>query len=396
MRLPALRVLIVCVLVAGTGWGAVVDQSPITAENELTEPRPGNVTVVGDSGGVYVDRAYRRIQRLFGTNAGEMIVTFRQDSGVDLQETYPDPFFELFADPTIRIVRPVAGAGGPERVSVSYSNATPRAFVERVLVHEFGHAFQPPTLREGLKATAGDYANTTDSTLARSAMLEGPAVFVADEYVDRYLPSVRNESEVLAEEWPTMADGTRLLWAPYRYGAHYVHSRVRSPGQLDPLYVDPPHTTEQLLHPNQDESERLPLSVRSNDAASDWNRRAVDTRGELYLRILLGSELPEKRAASAAAGWGNDRLLTYTNGTDQSYAWVLRWDNPREAEQFETALSDHLNATATRGDDGWSTGDVAFRYGRVTNETSYVLAGDPGFVRTAQVDGTDSNVTLTP
>lgn len=410
MELPAVRVFLVCVLVAGAGWGTV-PADPLsagdgpsipgttttdTAGMTPTEPPSTRLAVVGEPSRVDADRAYRRLQRLYGRDAPGMTVTFRQGSGVNLRETHPDLFFEAFADPTIRIVRPVGGSGGPGRVSVSYRNGTHPERIERVLVHEFAHAFEPPSLRADLRAAAGDHANTTDATLARKAVAEGAAVYVADAYADRYLPGVANQSASLAAEWSAMPDATRLLWSPYRYGAANVRSRVSSPGQLAGVYADPPLTTEGVLHPDREATEPRPLSVRSDDAGSEWDLASVDTNGELYLRVLLESELAWTRAASAAAGWGNDRLLAFSDGDGTSHAWVLRWDTPRDAMQFRAALSDYLDASATRRPWGWSDGDTAFRSGCVTSQTCYVLAGDRGFVTSARVTGNDSAVTVAP
>lgn len=408
MELPAVRVFLVCVLVAGAGWGTVPDEPLSTANgpsipgSATTDtagvtpmvPPSSHLTVVDEPPGVDADRAYRRLQWLYGRDAPEMTVTFRRSSGVTFRETHPDPFFDAFADPTIRIVRPVGGSGGPGRVSVSYRNGTSPERIERVLVHEFAHAFEPPSLRADLRAAAGDRANTTDATLAREAVAEGAAVYVADEYADRYLPGVSNASASLAAEWSAMPDATRLVWSPYRYGAATVRSRVSMPGQLAGVYADPPLTTEEVLHPDRAGTEPRQLSVVSDDAGSEWDLASVDTNGELYLRVLLESELPPKRAARAAAGWGNDRLLAFSDGDGTSHVWVLRWDTPRDAMQFRAALSDYLDASASPHPWGWSDGDTAFRGGCVTSETCYVLAGDRGFVTSARVTGNDSSVTV--
>jgi hypothetical protein len=401
MGLPALRLVLVCAVVTGAGYGAVpadplaVGDSPATTVAELpttvAEPPTDRLTVEGDPGGVDAHRTYRRLQGLYDRDLPALSARFRRTGGVELRETHPDPLFGLLADPSIRIDRPVRGAASDGRASVSYRNGTPPGVVERVLVHELAHALEPPALHEEMETAAGDDADTTDATLAREAVAEGAAVFVADAYAERYL-DVPTQSARLVAEWSTMTDATRLLWAPYRYGADHIHTRVSSAAYLAVVYADPPFTTERVLHPFRTAVEPRPLAVES-EGVPGGERASTDTKGELYLRVLLASELPRERAARAAAGWGTDRLLTY-EGDDAAFAWVLRWDGPRDASQFEAAMTDYLNATATRRADGWSNGDAAFRLGRVSGETSYVLAGDPAFVRSVRVTGNDSAVTV--
>lgn len=393
MGLPALRLVLVCVVVTGAGYGAVPADPLAVGDSSATtvaEPPTDQLTVEGDPGGVDAHRTYRRLQGLYGRDLPALSARFRPAGGVELRETHPDPFFGLLADPTVRIDRPVRGAASDGRASVSYRNGTPPGVVERVLVHELAHALEPPALREEM-AAAGDDADTTDAALAREAVVEGAAVFVADAYAERYL-DVPTQSARLAAEWSTMTDATRLLWAPYRYGADHVHTRVSSSAHLAIVYADPPFTTERVLHPFRTAVEPRPLAVES-EGPPGFERVTTDTKGELYLRVLLASELPRERAARAAAGWGTDRLLTY-EGDDTAFAWVLRWDSPRDASRFEAAMTDYLNATATRRDAGWVDGDAAFRLGRVSGETSYVLAGDPAFVRSVRVTGNDSAVTV--
>lgn len=393
---PALRALLLTVLVAGAAYGAApgtlsTGDSRVSATDAAVST--DRLTVVGDPGGVDAHRAYRRLQVLYERDFPALTARFRESGGVRLRGTHPDRFFGLFADPAIRIERPVRGAGGDERVSVSYRPGTRPAVVERVLVHEFAHALEPPMLREEMVEAAGDYAGTTDATLAREATTEGAAVYVADAYVERNL-DVLTQSARLALTWPTMTDATRLLWAPYRYGADHVRARVASPAHLALVYENPPLTTERVLHPFGTETERRPLAVRSRGPIAGFDRAATDAKGELYLRVLLASELSPERAGRAAAGWGADRLVTYASEGNASFAWVLRWDTARDASEFESAMAAYLNATATRRDGGWTDGDAAFRLDCVSEETCYVLAGDPSFVRSARVTGNASDVVV--
>ena len=393
MSLPALRAFLVCILVAGTAAGTLPSEPRLTSGDSpaATAGSPADgLTIEGDPGGVDARRTYRRLGALYDRDLPALTARFNRDGGVEIRETHPDPLFGLLADSTVRIDRPVRGAASEGRASVSYRPGTSPGFVERVLVHELAHALEPASLREDMASAAGDYAGTTDARLAREAVAEGTAVYVADAYAERYLDAT-SQSAWLALAWPTMTDATRLLWAPYRYGVDHVRARVSSPAQLGTVYADPPLTTERVLHPGEDDGRR-PLAVDSAGPVADLDRAATDTKGELYLQVLLSGELDPDRAARAAAGWDNDRLVTYS-GKDPSFAWVLRWDSPGDATQFEAAMTDYLDATATRRADLWMDGEAAFRLER-SGETCSLLAGDPEFVRTAQVSEDGSGVVV--
>lgn len=405
MDVGALRLVLGVVLaavVAGTAFGAMpadsvagvdrvrIDTAGIDATGE-------QLTIEGDPGGVDAQRAYDQIQELYDRELPAVTARFNQNGGVTLQETHPNRFFGLLADPSIRIERDVHGAASGDLTVVSYWPGTEPAFVERVFAHELAHAAQPESLREDMEAAAGDYGETTDSMLARQSVAEGAAVFVTDVYADRYL-DVQGQSARLDDEWGTMTDATRLLWAPYRYGADYARARAVSPANLTVVYDDPPLTTEEVLHPAERGAEPTNLTVESNGQVADWDHTATDTKGELYLRVLLASELAPERAARGAAGWGADRLLTYAGEGNDSFAWVLTWDSPQDASQFESAMADYLNATATRQGESrtgiWSDGEAAFRLDCSIENTCYVLAGDPGFVNSARVTGNASDVVV--
>lgn len=393
MTSPAVQALFVCALLVGGASVAITAQpSPVLQVGSTPGEGPG-LTVEGDAPGVDVNRTYRRVAELYGSSGPKPNVTLRRDDGVNYRSDLGDEFFGAFADQRTRIERPVGGAGSPDDVTVSFSEDASSSLIEQLLAHEFGHAFQPPDLRDDLRENGGERAGTMDALLAQDAIEEGAATFVADEYTDRYLPETPTESERIAAEWDELTDGTRLLWAPYFDGARYVHATIDSPADLSSVYRNPPSTTEQVLHPDRNESDPRPLRVES-DGPEDWSVRMDDSMGELYLRTLLESELPEEDAERAADGWGNDRLLTYSGDEADSYLWVLRWDDPDDADRFEDAITSYLDEIATREGAGWSDGETTFRRGFVTDETTYVAVGNTSFVDSIRVEGSDSEVVV--
>lgn len=301
-----------------------------------------------------------------------------------------DPFFARFAETDVRQVSRAGGTADPGRVSIYYENGTPPETIERVLAHEFAHTFQPSTVRTTFTNAAGDGWGTTDARIAQDSVTEGAAVFVADQYADRYLPSVANQSESIEARWATMPAALRYLWGPYRYGGKHIHSRVRSVDQLSIVYENPPLTSEQVIHGKNGDTEPLSLSVESTTRS--WDLTVLDTKGEIYIRILLSTELSESRASRAAAGWGTDRLLTFYNGTRSGHVWVLRWDSVSDATEFEKSIVDVLDTIAVPNENGWSNEGAEIRYDCVTDRTCYLLTGDTDFVTAMRVTGNESSV----
>jgi len=44
-----------------------------------------------------------------------------------------------------------------------------------------------------------------------------------------------------------------------------------------------------------------------------------------------------------SAGWGNDELYTYRNGTDEGYLWVSEWDSRADAREFADGYRELLS-----------------------------------------------------
>ena len=141
----------------------------------------------------------------------------------------------------------------------------------------------------------------------------------------------------------------------------------------------------------------IPLEV-SVEEAEGWNLENRDRMGELFLRVALRTELNRSTAVDAAAGWGDDRKLSYTNGEDSGYAWVLRWDNSTEATEFEDAFRTYLGEKASEQDGVW-VGDGAnssYRVERTTETTVVVFLGNDSFVRNATATEEAGEIVVEP
>lgn len=75
--------------------------------------------------------------------------------------------------------------------------------------------------------------------------------------------------------------------------------------------------------------------------------------------------------------------MAFTSAEGYGYAWVVRWDDATEAEEFERAFADyHENVSVPLGLE--SVGD----------ETTVLVSGPEAFVENATATGTAGNVTV--
>lgn len=278
--------------------------------------------------------------------------------------------------------------------------------LERTLAHEFVHVAQ---FQQGAFARTQDALDlrrsySRDRYLAYVSVIEGAAVFVADEYDRRYLEGER-VTVASPARYRASSSGVQYAISRYYFGHRYLQHRFDSPDELSAVYDDPPETTEQLLHNDTNGSEEPRELTVATDLGGNRTAGRTNVNGELFTRIALASQLNESRAAAGADGWGADRLVPVV-GDERNYVWATRWDSPAEADEFEAALEEYLdsraNASADAGtgglevedEDVWADGDLRFRVERTDAETVVLLAGNGSFVGSASVTGTNETVSV--
>ena len=285
------------------------------------------------------------------------------------------------------------------RVRASYSQRTGRvrisprngsvAQVTRILAHEYVHAVQFRQVN-GNRTTFLDRVSERESFLLQRALIEGSAVYVEDAYTREYLGFSAIERR--CAEYRNGSAYERYAGGAYCFGGQYFAAQSDSPSELFSSNTTLPNTTEQLLHPGTTEPPAN-LTVVDETPIGWYTPASFQRRGELFVRTVLGTELPEERASEAAAGWGNDRLVSVTGDTE-GYVWVLRWDSKRDAAQFEGAFTDYLDARGNRTAEGWRVDGDDYRLTSVDDRTVAVVTGNETFVQSTAVRGQNGNVTV--
>jgi hypothetical protein len=199
----------------------------------------------------------------------------------------------------------------------------------------------------GLDVLATDEL-TLDGALALAALSEGEATVVQENFLAaRYLPL---ETAVIPETWvidpaasadAPAAIANRLLF-PYEFGDDFARFLYETGGYpaLDEAWVNPPQSTEQILHPETYVADEGPSLVTLPDLQTllgdEWTLAAESVLGEFMLRQYLAQQLNESQVETAVTGWGGDRFAIYTNEADGSFVMALHtvWDTVTDSTEF--------------------------------------------------------------
>ncbi len=404
MRLVPLACALLIVL-AGCG-GVLQTPTPTATEPDETATPTSSITVIGGEYPVDAEAVFERVLNM-------------TEEAVDAPVLYieePDAEEPAILDRSVSPFRTALGIVPPERTNDSGTQLgayTPadgnsvhvyegvlenETYAESTLAHEFVHTVQ---FRTDWGSRAWDAQPrvsghlTYDGRLAYYLLIEGAASFVQHHYEEQFLPNAP-ESEAFGQaRYENASAHARLNLARYVLGAQYVADRIDSPGDLATLHDDPPVSSEQVLHRNDDSVAYL--SIDANDVGEWESRYDRNTQGELFIRVVLRTELNRSAAVAGADGWGNDRRIGYDNGNATGTAWVLRWDDAANATEFEETFRRYLDAKATTDDGVWQqgAGNASYRLQRLTNRTTVVYLGNESFVRAANATGdTDGFVTI--
>jgi hypothetical protein len=309
----------------------------------------------------------------------------RAESLADLDRTYPAArrrddaeLLELFGlVPPHTDLRKVSGdvSGGEvagyydtkkKRLAVVSGPASAnRALTEITLSHELNHALEDQRFKIHDPSPSG----ADDGASAYTALVEGSATSVMDDYAKRYiapgslLASAFTDTSTPASVPPYIQ---RSLEFSYTAGEKFVNElrRVAHGWKLVnyALTHRRPASTEQILHPEKYLADERPLPVSIGPLGLDpgFKRVSRGSIGEVDTDELLriGNPLPD--AQRAAAGWGGGRYEMWIDrskarGCDDPCrrADVLvvrwRWDTPADAHEFDKALRRYAEKNGVAG-----------------------------------------------
>ena len=237
----------------------------------------------------------------------------------------------------------IVGFYDPETAQLVVRGARLTPYIRTTLAHEITHALQD----QNLDIDHPEYDDREDEIgIGFSAVAEGDALRVEEAY--RSSMSRRDQQDAAAEE--RKAAGrinpkdiplilSQLLVFPYTEGPALISAMLKAGGQarLDAAFKTPPTTTEQVMHPEKFLAGEGAKSVP--DPAGDGPAIDKGVMGELLLKLLLATVLPAETAARAAAGWGGDRYVAWTQGDQTCIRVAFAMDTPTDLQELRSGLT---------------------------------------------------------
>ena len=165
-------------------------------------------------------------------------------------------------------------------------------------------------------------------------------------------------SEAILARMPAILKDSLLF--PYTGGLQLALGAFQRGGfgGVDELYVNPPDTTEQVLHPDKFQADEQPVAVDfpSGFPASlgeGWKVALEDTLGEFQLEIFVRDAAGGSGSNDAVEGWGGDRVAL-VEGPDGADAVIMdtAWDTDADAAEFATALDGYVAKLEAAGRTG--------------------------------------------
>ena len=225
-----------------------------------------------------------------------------------------------------------------------------------VLAHEIEHALQDQSF--GRPDAQKQATMSADEFLAYGSLLEGDAMLTMFAYLasERGIPfqrMVRRAADIMHDlpaERFVANDGDaalsralpivreRLLFR-YHAGTAMVAELYRAGGLdlVNRMFVSPPVSTEQVIHPEKYLAGERPVVLEAPRAPAGFRTLDEGTLGELETRVVLDRCTP--LASQAAAGWGGDKytLVAAPKG-GVGLLWSTAWDSESEAAEFVAAI----------------------------------------------------------
>jgi hypothetical protein len=224
---------------------------------------------------------------------------------------------------------------------------------EITLAHELDHALDDQRLRLRDLGSAG----ADDYVSAYTALVEGVATSVMDQYARRYIDPGRALGSAFASAGPALASTKNIppyllasILFSYTSGEKFVNElrRVGHGWKLVnyALKSRPPRSTEQVIHPEKYFIDERPVPVAVSGLRAllrrGWKRAASGTVGEFDSDQILKLGVSDSVAGDAAAGWGGGSYVLWSRGSQSALVLAWAWDTPRDAAQFDAALGHYV------------------------------------------------------
>lgn len=366
-QMPRWAAPVVAALVAALLASSVVAVSTVAGDDDDDEPgRPSSTTTASTAAGRSIEAVVGELEG-FVEQARELrfnkpvdvtllseaefearVSEVDEDDLADLRDT--DTVLTVLGlldagDDLVEIVErfasdAVLGFYDTDTKELVVKGAEPTPFVRSVLVHELTHALEDQHF--GLEREDLD----DEASAGFDALAEGSA----NRIEAKYRESLSRDEQRQADREERAVGGNvpdippavaAALGFPYAYGPDLVAAIVGAGGvaRLNRAFgEDPPASTEQVLDPGRylrnDDPKPVPKPAAGGREIDDGQI------GELFLTLLLRTELSAGAARRAAGGWGGDAYVAWEEGGRTCVGMDFVMDTPADTDELAAALSD--------------------------------------------------------
>jgi hypothetical protein len=144
-----------------------------------------------------------------------------------------------------------------------------------------------------------------------------------------------------------------MMIFPYTSGLKFAHTLLRNGGygEIDSTFLNPPVSTEQVLHPEKFLNregfkkfsiEQIEQTVRSE--CPDCKLIHSDRLGEFMVNMVATSVgVPSEKVPQVGAGWNGDLVAVFRESGDKYLVtWQTSWDSAQDATIFEEEIISRL------------------------------------------------------
>lgn len=244
----------------------------------------------------------------------------------------------------------------PDTKSVTVRGKKLDVMTKVTLAHELTHALDDQHFDLNAMDRAAHKAHA-DSTL--TALLEGDAVRVEDEYTSRLSAADRDKEAASEQDAGASVNGEIdtadvpaavqvFLGSPYVMGVQMVKLAAEEGGNatVDGLFRDPPRSELAFVDVSTVAKGDHPLAVPPPVVEPGEQRSGPrDSFGTFALYLMLSTALDPVDALEAVRGWGGDAMITVMRGDETCVRANFTGRDP----QASTKLADALQRWSTSG-----------------------------------------------
>jgi hypothetical protein len=237
----------------------------------------------------------------------------------------------------------IGGYYDPEKDRYVMASWLPSFMQDSVAAHELTHALQDQY--HDLEEFIDSSIENSDEILARSAVLEGDAMAVMEDYERRLnrektlIYSDNIDSDLLSISLNGMFSSDKspkslqmMLLFPYTSGFRFVHTALRKGGykEVDKILNKLPKSTAEILHPelyfsNQNFYTFSEQELRADYIMANFTRVYQDTIGEFGLSALFTNLIGVRSEISRlTSNWFGDKLILFKREDSKEHFLVWK------------------------------------------------------------------------